>query len=264
LGLAGILSLGSALFFGIGAYGVAILMRAGFGFASGVLVGIAVAGGLAWLIGSAALTHRKTSIQFSLLMLVVSLSAEQIIISAYGFTGGSNGISNIQIPSILSQYGLSAYFGFLFVVVVFILIAMFQLARSRFGWLLVLQREDPRLAEALGYNVKETKLIATLLAAILSAVAGAFYAPLIGIAYPAMFGVLPNMLVLVWVAMGGAGTLLGPFFAAAALTLLQFSIGSEFFDWYLLGIGVAFVVAVVWAPAGLWPSGSRSAPLRRW
>jgi ABC-type branched-subunit amino acid transport system permease subunit len=102
------------------------------------------------------------------------------------------------------------------------------------------------------------KIACTLISAAISAIAGALYAPLIGIAFPAMFGVLPNMLVLIWIAIGGTGTLLGPFVAGFVLTLVQFELGSQLVNWYLLVMGIVFVTAVVWAPAGVWRFGGRA------
>jgi ABC-type branched-subunit amino acid transport system permease subunit len=177
--------------------------------------------------------------------------------------GGSNGIADVPRPG-LGVPGLGPYFCALGLATVGLTWLMARLARGRFGWLLLLQSEDPWAAEALGYNVKHAKIAAIVVAGAVSAVAGAFYAPLVSIAYPAMFGVLPNMQVLVWLAIGGTGTLLGPFAAAVALTLIQFELGSQLIDWSMLIMGVCFVVAVVFAPEGVWRVVLRGRTVRRW
>jgi ABC-type branched-subunit amino acid transport system permease subunit len=72
-----------------------------------------------------------------------------------------------------------------------------------------------------------------------------------GTPYPALFGVALNMQVLVWVALGGAGTLLGPFVVAAGLKVTESYLSDVALDYYLLVLGTVFVVVVITLPAGL-------------
>lgn len=253
LGYLGVLNLGSALYFALGAYAVALTQQADIPFAGGLFFAALLAGMLAFIIGAIGLKRQKSTIQFALLGLVASLSFEQIIINSYTLAGGSNGIANIRFPSILGILSpRDEYFYLVAVVVIGILFWLITVVRSQFGALLLLIRDEPDKAASLGYDVDRTKVITTVITAILSSVAGALYVPLIGIAYPAMFSVVPNMLVLVWIAIGGMASLVGPFLFAVALKLLEFELGSRFTDWYLFILGLLFIVVVTFNYRGAW------------
>lgn len=252
LGYAGILNLGSALFFAVGAYAIALSERAGFDFSTGILIAAFCALLLAFVLGITGLTNGRASVQFALLTLVVALSFEQIIISNYHFTGGSNGIPNVSRPILFgSEMSHTSFYSFTVIIVFSVLFALHQLTQSRFGRLLLLLKSEPEKALSFGFHVKSVKVVTFVISAVISSLAGCLYVSTNGIAYPGMFAIIPNMLVLVWIALGGPGTIIGPFVAAAVLTILEFELGSQFVDWYLLIIGVVFVLMVVRAPQGL-------------
>ena len=253
LGYTGILNLGSALYFGVGAYCAALAQRDGFAFGSGLLFAVLVTGVLSAVIGIIGLKLQRSAIQFALLGLVVSLSFEQLAINSYTFAGGSNGITSIRFPSLLGIATPRYEYFYLVVVVVAALIGLLIfLSRSHAGRLLILTRDEPEKAVSLGYDVDGIKIVVTMITAVVSAVAGALYVPLIGIAYPEMFSVVPNMLVLVWVAIGGLASLVGPFLLAALLKIVEFELGSRFVDWYLLILGALFVLVVTMNSQGVW------------
>jgi ABC-type branched-subunit amino acid transport system permease subunit len=251
IGRAGVLSLGSALYFGIGAYGVALAQRVGVGFVAGLLTSMVAAAALAALLGFLGLTARRTSIQFALLTLIVSLTCEQLVVSS-DLLGRSNGLAGIDLPSIFGVgLSLRAYYFCCTLAIFAILMALRAFATSPTGRLLLLVRDEPEKAESFGYDVKSIKIGATVVSAAISAACGAANVVVIGIAFPGLFSILPNMLVLVWIALGGPGTLVGPFIAAAAVKLLEFQLGRAYTDAYVLILGVIFVVVVAFAPQGL-------------
>lgn len=252
IGLAGVLSLGSALYFGIGAYIVALAMRLGPGFCIGVLIAVGAAAAVAIVLGFVGLTARRSSIQFALLTLIASLTCEQMIVN-YDALGRSNGLPGIPLPSLGgTQMSLQSYYFACTAAIFIVLAALRQLACSRMGGLLRLVRDEPEKAESFGYDVKRIKIAATAASAAISAACGGAYVVVIGIAFPGLFAVLPNMLALVWIALGGPGTLLGPFVAGVALKLIEFRIGRTYTDTYMLIVGIAFVLTVSFAPKGLW------------
>jgi ABC-type branched-subunit amino acid transport system permease subunit len=249
-GRAGVLTLGAALYFGIGAYFVAFGLRAGWGFVASVAAGTCASLIVAALIGATALRVRASTIQFGLMTLVASLSAQQLAVSLYDLAGGSNGISGVAKPtiqvlgSVIDFSGGSRYFSLVSVVTLLGLGALWWLASGHFGRLALCVRESDERVAAFGYDPMMVKLTASMITAAVAAVAGALFVPFSGIAEPGLFAVRPNMLVLVWVALGGQSTLVGPFFAAVLLQILQFELGSQFEDIYLLLVGLVFVVSV--------------------
>jgi len=248
IGYGGLLNLGSAMYFGLGAYCLALTQQAGWNFFSGLAIGVFCAFILSALIGFIGLKLQRSMIQYALLGLVISLSLEQLAIGSYSFAGGSNGITNIAVPDLLSFIGIkfrSDYYYYVVILTGILLFCLSFITRSHFGKLLLLVRDEPGKAASLGYNVDRVKISVTMITAIVSAIAGAFYVPLINIAYPGMFSVTPNMLVLVWIAVGGVGTLIGPFVLAAALHIFEFELGSQFVDWYMFVLGIIFVGAVM-------------------
>ena len=251
IGRAGVLSLGSALYFGIGSYSLAWAQRFGAGFGLGLALGTTVAAALALAIGFLGLTSRRTTVQFALFTLVASLTCEQLIVNS-DVLGRSNGLPDIQLPTLGGQrLTVSTYYAICTPLIFAAVAALRAVSQSRWGRLLVLIRDEPEKAESLGYSVKRTKILVTVVSAAVSAACGVAYVPAIGIAYPDLFSIVPNMLLLVWIALGGPGTVLGPFIATTLIKLMEFWLGSTYTNTYVLIIGVIFVLVVRYRPGGL-------------
>jgi ABC-type branched-subunit amino acid transport system permease subunit len=250
---AGVLSLGTAAYFAIGAYATALAQRNGWGYGSGVLAGSVTAGGLAAGLGAAGLTSRRTPIQYALLTLVVSLTLQQLAISSYDVTGGSNGLPGITAPSVFgTKLSLEAEYFVAIAVIFATFCGLYALMRTSFGKLLILSRDVPERTEALGHNVKSLKIFATGLNAIVAALCGSIFVTFNGIAYPGMFAALPNLLVIVWVAVGSGGGISGAFLSATILNLIEFELGSEYTDVYRLFIGGLLIYIVSAATPRFW------------
>ena len=243
-GFGGVLNLGSALYFGLGSYFAAYAIRNDAGYVTGLYWGIAASLGIALIIGVIALRQRNSLVQFGLIGLVLSLIAQQASVEWYNIAGGSNGISGVTQPS--------RFFNLYSILVCGLCLGfMDYLTRSRLGRILICVRDEPLRAEASGYSPLVARMVANSVMAVMASIAGSLYVPLSGIAHPGLFGTIPNMLVLVWVAIGGQGSLWGPFLCAAGLKVLEFELGSQFENYYLLGIGVCFVSSVLFWPNGL-------------
>jgi ABC-type branched-subunit amino acid transport system permease subunit len=257
IGYAGVFSLGSTLFFANGAYATALAQRQHAGMAVEILAGALVSGGLAFVLGAAGLTARRTSIRFAILTLVVSLSFEQLAVTNYDFAGGSNGLPGIKPLAILGRNVLlrQQYFEIVAIIAVSLFGLVF-LMNSYFGKVLLLARDVPERAEALGHDVRFLKIWALVLTAAVSGLCGSIYVTVNGIAFPGMFGILPNILVVIWVAAGGAGTTIGPFLSGAVLNLIESALGSAYVNVYRLIMGVILVLVVSYAPSGLWGGSS--------
>ena len=244
-GRAGVISIGHAAFFGAGAYGVAIAGKFGIHPVLGAVLALALTAIVALVIGRIGLGPKALPSTMAVLTLALTLLAEQASRSWLGLTGGSNGI---YVPSsgTVNNYFLTACAVFVIVVVVW-----FFVIRGRFGRRMAAVHSNQHRTEHLAVNPTKTKLLAFVLGAGVASLAGSIAAPVIGLVSPAAIGIVMSTQVLVWVAVGGRGTILGAFLGAILVTVGQLSLGDALGSWYLLALGIAFIVIVKFAPEGV-------------
>ena len=256
-GYCGVLNLGPAFYFGVGAYFAAYGLKHGWPVSASIITGMMASITIAGIIGYVAFRRRASVVQFGLIGLAISLTAQQIAVEWYGITGGSNGITNVPRPQIdfgvacLNLESPRAYYFVVCAVVAILFWGLVRLSRSHFGKMMICAREDTDRLESLGYNPWLVKLSATLVTAAWSTLAGALYVPISGIAHPGLFGITSNVAILVWIAIGGRGSIVGPFICAVALKLIESELGSHFEDIYILILGVLLVLCVLVWPRGL-------------
>lgn len=244
-GRAGVISIGHAVFFGIGAYGVAIAGKAGLHIVVGVVAAIALAALVGFIVGRIGLGPKALPSTMAVITLALTLLGEQIARSWLDVTNGSNGIF---VPSldIVGSYYVTAAIVFVVVVVVWVV-----LLRGRFGRRALAVRLNEQRTQHLGVGPQRIKVLAFVLSAVIAAIAGATAAPVIGLVSPATLGIVMSTQVLVWVAVGGRGTILGVFLGAALVTIGQQYLGAAIGGWYLLVLGVIFILVVKFAPEGV-------------
>ncbi|MEE8636157.1 MAG: branched-chain amino acid ABC transporter permease [Acidiferrobacterales bacterium] len=258
-GYCGQISLGHAVFFGIGAY------SSGFLFATfrvspwlGMMVGIAIAMAAAVAIGLP--TLRLRGHYFAIATLVIAESV-QIVFQRWEFVGAASGIwlpivrENPLLNFQFNESKIPYYFialGFLSLVC----LAVWYLERSKAGYYFRAIREDPEAASSLGVDVSRYKVLAFMISAGFMSIAGTFYAQYVLVVDPeTVFPLTLSILVLLIAVMGGVGTLWGPIIGAAVLVPL-----SEFTRIYLGGTGgsvdliiygALIVLICVFRPVGL-------------
>lgn len=132
----------------------------------------------------------------------------------------------------------------------FCMIAVLWLVQSPFGKVLVAIRENEERARMLGYDVFRHKLIAVILSGMMSAAAGAAYGLLFGYVGATFASVQYSIFPLLWVLLGGAGTVLGPFVGTLFMFYL-IDLSSTLTSAYMLIAGVALVLLTLFAPQGL-------------
>jgi urea transport system permease protein len=108
-----------------------------------------------------------------------------------------------------------------------------------------------------GYSPAAFKLFVFCVSALLAGVAGALYVPQVGIITPAKTGVLPSIEMIIWVAVGGRGTLVGPVVGAFAVNWLQSVLTTSYPDLWLLVLGGLFIGVVLLFPDGIVGAASR-------
>lgn len=251
LGYAGQLSLGQAALFGVSGYTTAYLtVKQGWSPEPAALVAIA-ATVLVALVTSPIL--RLKGFYFALATLSITLIAETIMRNWIDVTGGSSGF--LGIPR-LSLFGAEITSDTAFYVVVWAVLAIvvllgLQLGRSRFGRALLSVHEDEVAAQAMGVPVRSVKIRIWLLAALVSGVSGVLYAHYLRFISPAQFGLLPTIMLIIMVVIGGTGTIYGAVVGAVFVRLLPV-LFSGFEEYSPLVYGVAIIVFTVLFPAGIY------------
>lgn len=126
-----------------------------------------------------------------------------------------------------------------------------QLMHSRYGELLVAVRDQEERVRFLGYDPANVKIVAYVIAALFAGVAGALFVPIVGIISPADIGILPSIAFLIGVAIGGRTTLLGPVLGAIGVGWAQTTLSEEFPSGWTYFQGALFIVVVGFFPAGI-------------
>ena len=250
VGYAGQKSLCHAAFFGIGAYTVAIVLKAGFSFWLGLplaMLGCFVVG---LVIGFPAL--RVQTIYLAFATLGFNTAVWLVMRNEEWLTGGTFGISGIQRPGLLglSLDGSAAYFYFTYVSAILLALVLWWLIRSPWGRAFAALRDNPIRAESLGVNIMAYTLLAFAIGAAFAGIAGAYFAALVQFIEPAPFNLSASLIMLLMVIVGGSGRFFGPMLGAAIVILLPEWL--RFMkDWYLVMFGLAVVALMIWLPGGL-------------
>jgi branched-chain amino acid transport system permease protein len=253
VGYTGLPSLGHAAYFGIAAYGAAILsLRLSAPFALAACAGIAMSVIAAALFNLLAL--RTSRAYYLMITLALSQLLWSLAVSWTELTGGDNGLPGIARPQLASfPLPLTSASGFFYLtLLIFVLstIALWVLVRSPFGYALEGIRENEGRMRALGYNVWTYRYSASLIAAFFAAVAGELFVYLEGFVSPSALSVTLSAQALMMVLVGAAGTLFGPILGAVVFVLLQYVVSSYTQRW-LFVIGVIYLVIALFAPQGV-------------
>jgi branched-chain amino acid transport system permease protein len=250
IGYAGQKSLGHAAFFGIGAYTVAILLKAGISFWIGLPLAMLGCFGVGLALGFPALRVQTIYLAFATLGFNTALWL--VMRNEEWLTGGTFGINNIARPSLLGLELSSnlAYYYFVLGVALVMGGLLWKLLHSPWGKAFTALRDNPIRAESLGIDIQAYTLLSFAIGAVYAGVAGALFAPLVEFIEPAPFGVGASIMMYLMVVVGGAGLFFGPLLGAAVGVLLpewlRFAQG-----WYLFVFGSAVILLMLWLPDGL-------------
>ena len=282
LGYTGIVSFAQTMFFGIGAYGVAIAftrLGAGWGaLAIGIAAALALSFVLALAIGLFSL--RVRAIFFSMITLAFAAAFQTLASQLSDFTGGEDGLT-YKVPEVLSPSFEFQWFGrdldgrllcyyLLFVTALVLVLALLRIVNSPFGRVLQAIRENEFRAEAIGYRVVVFRTTSAILSALFATLAGAMLALWLRYNGPdtsLSFEVMLDVLLIVVI--GGMGTIYGAAIGSALFIVAQsylqdlLKIGSDATsglswlsallspDRWLLWLGLLFVLSVYYFPTGI-------------
>jgi branched-chain amino acid transport system permease protein len=254
LGFTGLLSLGHALFFGLGAYVSGLVLKewaASFWLALAVtLVAATVVGAVAGLIAI-----RARGVYFALITFGMAEVVSKIVFNTREL-GGSDGIMGIPVVKanfLLFTVDSSHAPSFFFLVLVLVMgmyFALEALLQTPFGRLVVAIKANEHRIPFLGFNAQRYKLLAFMLAANVTALSGALYPMLRGFVSPELMFFQASGNAVITVVLGGVGTLIGPLYGSVILSALKSVLGS-YTEHHLIIIGVLFMLSVIFIPKGL-------------
>lgn len=283
-GYTGILSLGHGVFFGIGAYciGMHLMLTIGtesvygsdlpdfmvwnqvkelplfwkpfYSFTAAVLGAILVPVLCALIFGFLAFRSRIKGVYFAIITQAVALSAWLVFNRNETNLGGTNGLTDFKqiLGFRLSEPGTQRV---LYVITVLALGSAYFLCRwiiqSRTGKVLVAIRDSEQRVLFSGYSPSTYKLFVFVVSAGLAGLAGMLYVPQVGIITPAQIGVLPSLEMVIWVAVGGRGTLVGAIIGAVGVNFGRSILTNYFPELWPFFLGGLFIAVVLIFPDGL-------------
>ena len=261
-GQGGILCFGHALFFGVGAYAMALvtlgrLPALGDSQGVGVLLAVAAAAGVANLLGRLLFHGRGLSGAFFAIVTLCTAFIVEIAAQHWRFVGGFNGL--IGVPPLAAPWrsGAGAWLGpvesfyAVFAIVLVVYLALLAIERSPFGTVFRTIRDNEYRTGFFGYDVTEYKTVAFTVSGAVAGLAGALFTAQFGFVSPALIGFALSTEVLIWTAVGGRGVLLAAFLGALLVRSVEGVLSENLGNYWLLILGLLFVVTVVVAPRGL-------------
>jgi branched-chain amino acid transport system permease protein len=251
-GYTGLLSLGHALFFGAGLYATGLgIQLFGLPTAAALLAGLLAGGAIAFGIGLLAL--RTGGVSFMIVTLMFAQTGYLTILYYGRYTRGDEGFVITRAARAIGPFDFSAdttrYFAALALFALAVLINL-TLTRSALGRSMVGMRENEERSRMLGYNPFRVKLTALVISGLFAGASGALYAVLFGYVGASFASIQYSILPLLYVLLGGAGTILGPFLGALLMFYL-IDISSAYTTAHLFVLGAALLILVLFAPKGI-------------
>ena len=265
-GFSGILSFGQTAFFGLGGYGFTVLALNTGETTGSVFFAVALGAAGAGILGYFMIYGRISEIYLSVITLVFTLILEKGIRATSGDQyvigkvrlNGQNGIPTVpQLdvpwnPSV--QLDINWFFWVGAVLMILVYIGLRMILTTPFGRVLVGIRENERRTELLGYDTRRYKLAAFMLAGGVAGLGGALYAISIPLAHPEMFSLGRAADVIMWVLVGGKGTLIGPIAGVFAIEHFKGWLGTQGVGQVTLVLGAVLILFVLVFHKGLLPS----------
>ena len=260
-GYTGYLTFGQSAFFGLGAYAAGLVFtHMGFSAATVVLAlgaTLAVTAGVAALLGWLSFYRGASPFFATVMSLVLPIVLSQLLLSGGEWTGSSSGLTGFET----FDFSLATWYRVAGAALAIVAAAAWLLVRSDGGRVLAAIRDNESRCLYLGINTSLVKIGLLIAAAAVAGLAGFGYGAFSGVVAPELTGFVLGTQLIVWVALGGRGTLWGPVIGALLIHVgTGYLSGIIPFAWQLI-LGAAFVVVIVLLPQGLVPLLAR--PLRR-
>lgn len=283
-GYTGLLSLGQALFFTLGGYMMGMYLMRMIGdlgqyhqpipdflvflgwsklpafwkpfdsFPFAMLMAVLLPGTLAGIFGYLAFRSRIRGVYFSILTQALTYAACLLFFRNSLLLGGNNGFTDFKfvlshdVRDPATQRGL-------FIATVLLLIAVFLfcqwLTKTKFGKIQRAIRDSENRVLFSGYSTANFKLFIFIVASVIASLAGVLYVPQVGIINPSEMAPEKSLEAVVWVAVGGRGTLIGPVIGAFAVNAMKSWATRAYPDLWLIFLGTMFILVTIFMPKGI-------------
>jgi len=235
------------VFYGVGAYTVALMLTktslpVWLGFAAAPIAAAVVGLLIGWF------CVRLTRLYFGMLQIALGSLLYVIVFRWYDFTGGDDGIYGIPMPSILSSSKNSYYF--ILIIVAISLMLIYLILKSPFGTTLEAIRDNPQRCEAVGVNVRRHQLGAIVIATFFAGIAGVLFVVLEKFVHPDLLFWVLSLEIFIMCLLGGWFTFTGPLLGAAIMMALRTFVGIYTEYWTLI-LGVILILLIFFLPEGV-------------
>lgn len=252
-GYAGILTFGQSAFFGVGAYAAGLLFTH-LGFSLGIaalalLIGLVVSAALAWVLGWISFYQGASPLYVAIVTLAFPIIIVQLLYSGGTFTGSSSGLVGFETFELSVHAWFSIAGGFL----VLVTLCAWFFVNSDFGRVLTAIRENETRCAYVGINAPRIKTLLMVAMAMIASIAGFIYAGYTVVVAPEIAGFVFGTELVIWVALGGRGTLLGPVIATLGIDVITAYLSGSFPYVWKMFVGILFVSVIVLLPQGIFP-----------
>ncbi|UUZ83986.1 urea ABC transporter permease subunit UrtC [Paenibacillus sp. P26] len=278
-GYAGILSLGHGVYFGLGAYCMAMHLKLAASSdglpdfmswsgveklpafwvpfqspAAALLLALLVPIAVAFILGYLTFRNRIRGSFFSILSQALVIITVTLFVGQQGYTGGTNGLTNFDTFLSLPLAEHSTKLGLYYVTVALVgatLLLSLWLASSRLGKILVAIRDAENRVRFIGYNPVAYKVFIYCVSAGLAGLAGIMFVLQEGIISPAQMGIVPSIEMVLWVAIGGRATIFGALIGAVITNAAKTMFSEAYPEWWPIILGGMFIIVTLFLPKGI-------------
>jgi branched-chain amino acid transport system permease protein len=247
LGFGGMFQFHHAVFYGFGAYALALMAtKSGLPLWVGYIVAPVCSSLLGLLLGL--ITVRLTNLYFGMLQLSLGSLVWALAYRWYSFTGGDDGIHGIPLPDLISSTSGAYYFNL--IVTVACLMVMYMIVNSPFGRTFQGIRDNPERCLAVGIDVQRQQLVGQVVASFFAGVAGTLFVTVEGSVFPDLMFWTLSLEVLIMCLLGGWFIFMGPALGATIIIVLRTFVGIYTEYWTLI-LGIVLMLLIFFLPEGV-------------
>lgn len=247
LGFGGMYQFHHAVFYGIGAYAVSLmLMKSSLPPMVGYLLGPLISAALALIMGIICI--RLSKLYFGMLQLSLGSLVWIVIYRWYSFTGGDDGLHGVPVPSLISSVTGSYYFTL--VVTVVCMLILYFIVNSPYGRILQATRDNPDRSASVGIRVRLHQLVALVIAGFFGGVAGVLFVTVEGSAFPDLLTWTLSLELIIMCLLGGWFTFFGPMLGAAIIVCLRTLVGG-YTEFWTLVLAIILMLLIYYLPEGV-------------
>ena len=247
LGFGGMYQFHHAVFYGLGAYALALFAtKSGLPLWAGYILAPVCSAALGLALGL--ITVRLSKLYFGMLQISLGSLVWAIVYRWYSFTGGDDGIHGVAVPAAVAATSGAYYFTL--AVSVICMTLMYRIVQSPFGRTFQGIRDNPERTAAVGVNVHRHQLLGLVLAGSFAGVAGSLFVTVEGSAFPELLFWTLSLESLIMCLLGGWFVFMGPMLGAAIIVLLRTFVGIYTEYWTLI-LGVVLMLLIFFLPEGV-------------